>query len=220
MHSQFSRFWGRATDVWRWRSRRFLRISPDLVAVAATASTLVVSEEPKAAEVRAWVAKFSNAEKDELLARMITGDRALASELLQRMRREHRSDEKTGKAAPKRRTAAELLREAENAGETRRRLKAEKTAKEKARREHEVAVARAQHLDKLAGREAALWKQVKKLLATEQPKRYDEALALLEDLRGLAACNDGGDFRRRLEALRGEHARKATLIKRLHKLGL
>jgi hypothetical protein len=37
-----------------------------------------------------WVAEFSNAEKDELLARMITGDTALASELLQRMRREHR----------------------------------------------------------------------------------------------------------------------------------
>jgi FtsZ-interacting cell division protein YlmF len=198
----------------------FLRISPDLVAVAATASTLVVSEEPKAAEVHAWVAKFSNAEKDELLARMITGDTALASELLQRVRRERSSDEKTGKATPRRRTAAELLREAENAGKARRRLKAEKTAKEKARREHEVAVARAQHLDKLAGRESTLWKQVEKLIATKQPKRYDEALALLEDLRDLAARNDGGDFRRRLEALRGEHARKATLIKRLHKLGL
>lgn len=197
-----------------------LRISPDLVAVAATASPRVVSEEPKAADVRAWVAKFSSPKKDELLARMITGDTALASELLQRMRRDRTSDENTGKAAPRRRTAAELLRDAENAGEARRRLKAEKTAKENARREHEAAIARTQHLDKLAGRESTLWKQVEELIATKQPNRYDEALALLADLRDLAARNDGADFRRRLEALRGEHARKATLINRLHKAGL
>jgi hypothetical protein len=47
----------------------FLRISPDLVAAAATASLLVVSEEPKAAEVHAWVAKLSRAKKDELIRR-------------------------------------------------------------------------------------------------------------------------------------------------------
>jgi hypothetical protein len=60
------------------------RIGPDLVSVAATASPLVVSEEPKAAAVHAWVAKFSSAEKDELLARMITGDTALAISALTR----------------------------------------------------------------------------------------------------------------------------------------
>jgi hypothetical protein len=198
----------------------FLRISPDLVAAAATASLLVVSEEPKAAEVHAWVAKLSRAKKDELLARMITGDTALASGLLRRMRRERRGDENIGEEAAKRRTAAELLRDAENAGEARRRFKAEKTAKEKARREPEAAIATTQHLEELAGRESTLWGQVEELIATKQPKGYDEVLTLLADLRDLAARDDGGDFRRRLDALRGRHARKVTLINRLRKAGL
>jgi hypothetical protein len=40
------------------------------------------------------------------------------------------------------------------------------------------------------------------------------------DLRDLAARKDGVDFRRRLGALRVEHARKPMLIERLQKAGL
>jgi hypothetical protein len=36
-----------------------------------------------------------------------------------------------------------------------------------------------------------LWQQVEELIAAKQSKRYDEALALLKDLRDLAARNDG-----------------------------
>lgn len=48
----------------------------------------------------------------------------------------------------------------------------------------------------------------------------NEAIVLLADLRDLAARKDGTDFRRRLEVLRAEHARKPTLIERLQKVGL
>ena len=61
---------------------------------------------------------------------------------------------------------------------------------------------------------------MERLIATKQPKSYAQALELLADLRDLAARNDGADFRRRVEALRIVHARKATLIDRLHKAGL
>jgi hypothetical protein len=48
---------------------------------------------------------------------------------------------------------------------------------------------------------------VEALITTKQPKRYDAAVVLLTDLRDLAARKGGADFRRRLEALRVEHAR-------------
>jgi hypothetical protein len=44
---------------------------------------------------------------------------------------------------------------------------------------------------------------VDELVATKQPKRYDEAVVLLTDLRDLAARRKHSTgFRRRLEALR------------------
>ena len=126
----------------------------------------------------------------------------------------------TGKAPSRRRTVGEILRAAEQAAEERRRIDAAKAAKEKVRRQREATAARARHLDKLAGTEPALWKRVEELVARKQPKRYDEAVVLLTDLRDLAARNDRSDFRRRLEALRAEHASKPTLIARLRKAGL
>jgi hypothetical protein len=196
----------------------FLRVDFDLIGVAATESPPLADAEPKPSDIRTWLAKMPPGEKDELLARMIAGDTALAAELVQRMRREHGGA--AGTQGSKRRTVAERLRAAERAAGERRRIEVEKAAKEKARREREAAAARIKHLDKLAANELALWRQVEELVATKQPKRYDEAVVLLTDLRDLAARKEGAEFRRRLEALRAEHARKPTLIERLHKAGL
>src|SRR6185295_4076764 len=107
----------------------------------------------------------------------------LAGEVLQRMRRDRGAG--VGGTAPKRRTVGELLREAEHAGHERRRVQAEKAAKEKARHERAAAAARVKRLDKLAGTEPALWTRVEALVATKQPKRYDEAVVVLTDLRDL-----------------------------------
>ncbi len=136
------------------------------------------------------------------------------------MRRERGADQGAGKAVAKRRTVSDLLRAAEQVAEERERIAAEKAAKEKARQEHEAARARAKHLGQLAGKEPMLWEKVKGLIATKQPKSYDHAVELLVDLRDLAARKDGGSFRQRVEELRVAHARKPTLIGRLHKAGL
>jgi len=199
----------------------FLRIDTNLVGVAAAASPPLVHTEPKPAEVREWLAKLPVAKKDDLLGRLIVdGDGALASELVQRMRRQGEGDRSVARGVAERRTVAELLRAAEEAADERRRIAAEKAAKEKARREREAALARAKHLDKLAGMEPMLWEKVEGLIATKQPKSYDQAVGLLVDLRDLAARNDGADFRGRVEALRVATARKPTFIDRLHKAGL
>ena len=91
----------------------------------------------------------------------------------------------------------------------------ESAAKAKRKRERAAAAARKEYLDDLTGREPAIWMQVNELIATRQPGSYDEAVRLLTDLQELSARGDGAVFRRRIEALRAEHARKPSLIGRL-----
>lgn len=198
----------------------FLRVDMNLLQVAATASSPLADSEPKPAEIRQWLARLPVAEKDDLLVRLLAeNDGLLVHELLQQVRREGAAEQGTARAATERRTVAELLRQAEKTAEERRRVAAEKAAREKARREREATIARAPHLDALAGREPAIWKQIEGLIAMKQPKSYDYALTLLVDLRDLAARKGGADFRQRVEELRAAHARKPTLIDRLQKAG-
>ena len=114
----------------------------------------------------------------------------------------------------------QLLRAAEAYTTERKRLEAEKRAKEKARREREAAIVREKHLDSLVGREAKLWTEVDDLIATKQPKNYDQGVKLLVDLRDLAARGKGSDFGLRIEALRQAQAKKLSFIERLRKAGL
>jgi hypothetical protein len=197
----------------------FLRIDADLVRVAASGSRPAAAP-MKARDVSAWLAKLPSAEKDALLARVVAGDAAVGSELAQRMGRENGHRQGSANAAPQRRSVAELLREAERATREGRRIAAERAAEVKAGRERQAAAARARHLDELAGRQANAWRQVDELISTRQPKRYDEAVALLVDLRDLASRTDGSDFWQRLGVLRAQQERKPTLIDRLDKAGL
>ena len=199
----------------------FMRIDTDLVRVAASTSAELRDSEPNLAKIRTWIAKLPAAEKDDLLARLVVGmDGAVSRELVQRMRRESGDELGIGKRATKRRTVAELLRQAEQAAEERQRVATENAEREKARREHQAAIARAKYLDALAGREGSTWRQVEKLVATKQPKKYDQAVRLLVDLRDLAARNGRADFRRRCEEFRALHVGKPSFVERLRKARL
>jgi len=158
------------------------------VHAAAAASPPLVDNEPRPADIREWVARLPVAMKDDFLVRFIAdNDGLLASELLRQVRRKGAAEQGTPSAASESRTVSELLQAAERAADEQRRVAAENAARENARREREAAIARARHLDALAGREPAVWKQVESLIATRQPKRYDEAVMLLVDLRDIAA---------------------------------
>jgi hypothetical protein len=201
------------------RLTEFLRIDSDLLQVAAEASPPLEDSVLNPEEVHAWVAELPPEDKNDVLARLITdGDQTLVAGLVQRFLKERADGAAAVPAA--RRTAGELLRAAEAYTEQRRRVEAERRAKEKARREREAAIAREKYLDGIAGREPGLWAEVHSLIATKQPKNYDQAVKLLVDLRDLSARTPDGDFGLRLEALRQAHARKPTLIERLSKAGL
>ncbi len=195
----------------------FLRIDPDLLLAVTEASARMTIAAPKPAQIRTWLATMPDTEKDGLLARAIAGkDDLVVNGLRQRLARE-----RTGRGQPapvlsvKRRTVGTLLREAERARRERRRTAAKRAAQESARRAREAAVSRARHLDKIAGRESTLWSRVESLIATRQPNGYKQAISLLVDLRDLARRRKGGNFRRRLKALRSEHAGKPAFIERL-----
>jgi hypothetical protein len=199
----------------------FLRIDTDLIDAAAVASPPLIETELRPREMREWLAKLPAAGKDDLLVRLMLGnDAALGSELVQRMKGERANSDGPGRAVAERRTVGVLLRAKEQAGDERRRIAAEKAARQKAEREQAAARARAMHLHQLAGKEPVLWKKVESLIATKQPKSYEQAMELLTDLRDLAAQKDELGFRRHVEALRAAHGGKRTLIARLDKAGL
>jgi hypothetical protein len=200
----------------------FLRIDPNLIHVAARASLPLEDTEPKKDEIQDWVGKLPSGEKDEMLARIISGqDVALATELLRRFIEERRPGDGQFAEKTQRRTAGELLHAAEERAEERRRLAAKKAAEEKARRDREAAMSREKYLQEIAGREPMLWNQVEELIATRQPNSYDQAVKLLVDLRDLAVHKGKReDFESKINALGAAQARKPSFIKRLRRAGL
>jgi hypothetical protein len=196
----------------------FLRIDSNLLDVAALSSRSLDGSVLGGDDVRRWVATLQAVEKDELLTKLIVdGDQAVVNEFRHRFQNE--GSARQTDATP-RRTVGELLRAAEASAAEKRRTETEKRAQEKARRERETALAREKYLDSLTGREPKLWAEIETLIATRQPKRYDDAINLLTDLRDLNSRAKGGDFQMRVEALRHAHASKPSLIERLKKAGL
>ncbi len=197
----------------------FLRIDGDLLHVAAEASPSLESSGLNREEVVAWVGNLATKEKDELIANLIVdADPALITEMLHRFL-ESRPAGATTVWSPGR-TVGQLRQAADTYSKERRRIEAEKQAKEKARLEREAAIAREKHLDSLVGREPKLWAEIETLIDTKQPKSYDQAVKILVDLRDLVARGKAGEVQWRIEALRKTHVRKPSFIDRLKKAGL
>jgi hypothetical protein len=197
----------------------FLRIDGDLRHVAAESSPPLAGVGIDRDDVRAWIGKLSTKEKDERIANLVVdADDAQVAELLQLFLKQRAASDRG--SATTGRTVGKLLQAAEAYATQRKRIEAEKHAKNKARREREAAIARKKHLDSLVGRETKLWAEIDGLVATKQPKSYDQAVKLLVDLRDLDARSKGGDFQLRIEALRQAQARKPSFIERLKKAGL
>src|SRR5262249_12879186 len=140
-------------------------------------------------ELAAWVGALPEPEKNALLVRLVGDDAPAArAELLGNFRqawKRSRADRGPGAAAPGR-TVGQLLAARDAIAEERERREAEQRARERERQAREKARARAEHLDALARREEATWRQVETLIATKRPKDYDEAVELLTDLRDVA----------------------------------
>ncbi|MFF8024109.1 hypothetical protein ACFZDJ_23945 [Streptomyces sp. NPDC007896] len=83
-----------------------------------------------------------------------------------------------------------------------------------------VAEARDARLDHLARDQATAWRAVDDLIAQRKPAAYDQAVALLSDLRALHARQGSAvDFDRRSGELRTAHRGKPSLMRRFDDLG-
>jgi len=197
----------------------FLGIDADLIATAAERSPEQQVSTPSRKEIGDWVRTLPSAEKDAIVVRLIEGDDPhLSAEVRQRAIFEisgRRSDERLG------RTAGEILARAEIIAAERKKKEAERCVREKAVRERAEAEARKKRLESLAGKENELWATVDRLIATKQPRRYDEAVSLLQDLHDLAELQGRGrDFKSRMDALERRNSGKSTLMERFRKAQL
>jgi hypothetical protein len=199
----------------------FLRVGDDLVMVAAEGLPPDPIESSPAA-LESWIGALPSSGKDALLLRVADGEgHVVRCELLKRFRESRAPEASSAAREAGRRTVAQLLERRDVRAAERERREAEKRAKEAARRAEGEARARAEHLDSLAGREAELWRRVEELIRATQPRLYNEAVALLTDLRDLSRREGSAEeFQSRLAELRERHHNKPSLRSRLDRAGL
>lgn len=202
---------------------RFLYLDDELLAVAAEGGIGEAPADVTEEEVTAWVLAQPEKTKNDWLRRLVRDDLALKGELWQQARKARRAAVPglIATAPRSRRTVRELLDAAEDRNETEQRREEERRQAEREAAERKRAAEREKHLDALAAREAAAWRQVESLIQLKQPAKYDEAVTLLRDLVELARRqkreNEATD---RVRALRQKHARKLSFLDRLDQAGL
>jgi len=198
----------------------FMRIDTDLVAVAAENS---ISEDrqtdPKA--LKTWIHNLPANEKDDILFRLVEAPSPhLGAELLQRFQQTV-STTANSKIDNQLRSVKDLISRAETYAEERKRRAAEQKAREQARKKRERALAREKYIESLAGREDSIWKKVDEFIDSKQPAKYDEAVALLVDLRDLnKKTGTEKAFKHKLKTICETHYRKVSFLNRLQTGGL
>jgi hypothetical protein len=201
----------------------FVRVSDEMIEVAAAASLGDSPSGPSTAELNQWLAALSVSDKDRYLQQFMAEKNAMATraEIARRFRESTIPKAKIAIPEAKRRTVGQLLAASHAVLQEKQRKEAELAAKEAARRARAQAEARKSYLDDLARREAAAWKEVDTLIAMKNAKGYDEAVKLLLDLRELAERSSRLDHAESLiRELQRRHSNKPSLIARLDKAKL
>lgn len=197
----------------------FIGIDAELIEVAAERSGTRAADKPSAGALRKWIRSLTVAEKDELLLRIAQGDEPNPRRSLMRGFREaapshHATRGREGGTSG--RTVAEISEAWRHRRRVKQRRLAEQAEKERERQARAEAQARKKHLEDVASRAPAVWKQVSVWIAKRTPKGYDRAVELLVDLQDAAAdAHRTDEFLERLQALRDRHTSKPSLMRRL-----
>lgn len=197
----------------------FLRIDGDLLAAAADVSA-EIADDGSRQDLPGWVERLPELDKSSLLVQVAQGHGARVQAVLLRRFWEERdgldSLEESGA-----RTAGELREAAESLRDARLRAAEQRRAREEACRAEKAAAAYERRLDELAPRQEQAWQQVNELIATKRPRDYDQAVAILIDLRALSRRDGRPDaFTEPFHLLREQHQRKPSLLERFDKAGL
>lgn len=201
----------------------FLGVDADLIAVAfgVDGTAAPDASTTRARDIETAIRALSEDERVDFLVRLHGGsDPHIGAEL--RKRCATRGDQGRGKYVhDKRLTAGELRLAAGRIATARKQCAAEQAAAEQRRREETQAAERKRRLDALTTRGEAAWREVEALIELRNAKGYDQATALLIDLRDIATSQDqAGPTARRIATLAGRHTKKGQFIRRLTAAGL
>jgi hypothetical protein len=200
------------------RLAEFLRVDEYLLEAAANLSEDEVHTPDGLAS---WIASLPAKEKDRLLVTVAQGQEIQVGAALVRRYRRHLAKTRAELETTVRHGVGELLEAAARRREEHENELARRAEKERKRREAVEAKARTKHLDALAKRENAAWKEVEQLVSSKRPKAYDDAVVLLHDLRDLAErAKNPERFTSRITALTVRHSGKRSFVARLCKAGL
>ena len=200
------------------RLAEFLRVNEYLLEVAANVSE---DEVDMPDGLASWIASLSAKEKDRLLVTVAHEQEVQVGAALVRRYRRHLAKTRAGVETTFRRAVGELLKAAATRREEHENELSRHAEKERKRREAVEAKARTKHLDALAKRENAAWKEIEQLVSSKRPKAYDEAVDLLRDLHDLAErAKNLERFTSKIGALTGLHSGKRSFTARLRKAGL
>lgn len=196
----------------------FLRIDPDLLAIAAEASLPLKGMSLSQEDLTEWLARLPVREKDSILLRLVQGgDPHLSVELWRRVQQEKKPSEVLS-LDDSRRAVRDLLYKMESRRRDRQERESKRLAKERARQKQEQAAARSAYLTDLGQREDRVWEEVEKFVLTKNPAKYDQASHLLKDLYDLSVQNkQENKYRFRLQELCQRHSQKPSFLRRLKK---
>ena len=195
----------------------FFRIDPDLVEAAAEMPAGAMGSDPPPEAVQAVLAAMPEDEKTDLLRRLVEGEPHLAAELRRRIRQAVARAGGAGRTPL--RTVSDLRRRAAAIREGREAAEAERREAERLRREREAEEARRGRLRVVRRKGEAVWDEIETEIERRHASGYDQAAALLRDLKALAG-EDGATaaYAGRLGDIRRRHSRKWGFIKRLEGL--
>ncbi len=184
-----------------------VELDPVRVAAAAEASPL---HPPSDSPLENWLSALSEAERQEFLLKLVRREPHVDLQLINRLKELAGAGRETPQSTPGQRRLSELKAIADA-------LRAEYEQEER----NAARKKRIQELEALAPKEAQTWKRVVELIELKQSKSYDEATALLKDLRDLAEHQGRlPEFSQRLEKLKSDYKTRSALITRLKTIKL
>ncbi len=185
-----------------------VELDSDLIAAAAQTSPRhqSTSEPP----LENWLSALSEVERQEFLLKLVRREPHVDLQLINRLKELAGADRSTPQFTPGHRRLSELKAIADSL-----RTKREQKEQNAARRK------RIQELEALAPKEAQTWKRVVELIELKQAKPYDEATALLKDLRDLAEHQGRlPEFIQHFEKLKSDYNNRSALNTRFRTIKL
>ena len=179
-----------------------VELNSDLVAAAAQQSSR--QQASSAPPLESLLAELPAPEKEEFLLKLVRRKPHVDLQLINRLQELAGTSRSAPPAKPGQRRFSELEAIAKT-------LEQKRTQKEK----QAARKKRIRELEALAPKEPQTWQRVVDLIAYKQAHTYDEATALLTDLRDLAKHqNRLPSFHQRLESLKSKYSNRPALIRR------